>query len=160
MKISIIVAVSENNVIGCNGKIPWHIPEDLGHFKELTLSHHILMGRKTFESIGRPLPGRINLVVSSNLKYKPEGVSVFSTTHEAIEHAKYFGERELMVIGGESIYKEVLPMADTIYLTKIGKRYEGNVRFPEINKEDWSVISSELHSNNPDFEFQHLERRF
>lgn len=160
MKISIIVAVSENNVIGCNGKIPWHIPEDLGHFKELTLSHHILMGRKTFESIGRPLPGRINLVVSSNLKYKPEGVNVFSTTQEAIEHAKYFGERELMVIGGESIYKEVLPMADTIYLTKIGKRYEGNVRFPEINKEDWSVISSELHSNNPDFEFQHLERRF
>ena len=159
MKISIVVAISENGVIGRGKKIPWHIPEDLGHFKDITLGHHILMGRKTYESIGHPLPGRINLVVSSNTKFKPEGVSVFGSTSEAIEHAKYFGERELMVIGGESIYKDILPIADTIYLTRIGKRYEGNVRFPEIDKEEWTVISSELHSNNPDFEFQHLERR-
>lgn len=160
MKISIIVAVSENGVIGSNGKIPWHIPEDLGHFKRVTQGHHLLMGRNTFESIGHPLPGRINLIVSSNPMYKAEGAVVFGSTQEAIDFAKGAGERELMVVGGETVYKETLPLADTIYLTKIARRYEGNVHFPEINREEWITISSEPHSNDPDFEFQRLERRF
>lgn len=159
MKISIIVAVSENNVIGKDGKIPWHIPEDLKHFKEITMGHHIMMGRNTFESIGHPLPGRVNLVISSNPLYSPEGVSVFRSIEEAVVFAKTAGEDELIVIGGESIYKSMLPLADTIYLTKVSKSCEGNVYFPEINNEEWTTISLESHTENPDFEFRRLERR-
>lgn len=156
MKISIIVAVSENNVIGKDGKIPWHIPEDLKHFKEITMGHHIMMGRNTFESIGHPLPGRVNLVISSNPLYSPEGVSVFRSIEEAVVFAKTAGEDELIVIGGESIYKSMLPLADTIYLTKVSKSCEGNVisrklitkngppypwsrtpKTPTLNSDDW-----------------------
>jgi len=160
MKISIVVAVSENNVIGRDGKIPWqHIPEDMKHFQDITGNHCLLMGRKTLESIGHPLPERINLVLSSNPEYKPEGAIVFKTIQEAINFAENLDEQELMVIGGESIYRHILPIADTIYLTKITRRYEGDVHFPEINREEWIVKSLELHSNDPDFEFQHLERK-
>ena len=159
MKISIIVAVSENNVIGKDGKIPWYLPGDLKHFKEITTGHHIMMGRNTFESIGHPLPGRTNLVVSSKSSYSPEGVTVFKSVEDAIAFARSAGENELMVIGGASVYKSTLPLADTIYLTRISRSYEGNVCFPEINNEEWTTISLESNINNPDFEFKHLERK-
>ena len=159
MKISIIVAVAENGVIGSGGKIPWHIPEDLKHFKEVTIGHHIIMGRKTFESIGHPLPGRTNLVISSSDNYTPEGVKVFKTVEEGIEFARLSGEEELMVIGGESIYKKTLPLADNLYLTKVSEKYEGNVFFPEIKDGQWEIISLESHKNSPNFEFRHLERK-
>lgn len=117
------------------------------------------MGRNTFESIGVPLPGRTNLVISKNPNFHPEGVIVFDSVEKAVNFAKSRDEEELMVIGGESIYTSVLPIADTIYLTQVSGTYEGNAHFPKLAEENWVTISLEHHSNNPDFEFRHLERR-
>lgn len=161
MKISIIVAVSKNNVIGQGKKLLWHIPEDMKHFKEITTGHHILMGKTTYESIGRLLPGRVTLILSSNKDYKvPEGAHVFENEKDAVEFAMQNGEKELMIIGGGSIYRLFLPIADKIYLTKVLKEFKGDVTFPEINTDDWKEISKEVYQeSDPPFEFIELERK-
>ncbi len=152
MKISIIVAVAKNNAIGYKNKLPWHIPEDLKRFKEVTQGHHILMGRKTFESIGKPLPNRTNLVISRNKKLKIEGANIFDSIEKAINFAKKNNESELFIIGGEKIFSSLIEKTDTIYLTKVLKNYKGDAFFPKLSFSHWKVLSREKHYNsNPPF---------
>ncbi len=134
--IAQIVATSENNVIGNGGKIPWHISEDFKFFKKTTMGHAMLMGRKTFESLGGPLPGRMHLVVTRNKNYQPDGAVVFSTIEEALGHfQKVKGDHgdKLFIIGGGEIYRQTTDLCDEIYLTRVHKKAEGDVYFPEIS---------------------------
>ncbi|MDR0659842.1 MAG: dihydrofolate reductase [Prevotellaceae bacterium] len=145
--LSIIVAVAENNVIGCNNQLIWHISEDLKYFKRITSGHAVIMGRKTFESIGKPLPHRTNIVISKNAELKPEGATVVPSLEDAI--AKVNPQEENFIIGGGSIYREAMCLADKLYLTKIHHTYEGDTFFPEIGNE-WKEISRE--------DFEHGEK--
>ena len=160
MKISLIAAVSQNGVIGNGSKIPWHIPADFKHFKEITMGHHILMGKKTYESIGRILPGRTNIILSSDENFKVEGAFVFDSIDKALKFAENNGETELMIIGGGSIYGTFYPMADKIYLTKVLRDFGGDIKFPEIEMEKWKVESSQKHLDKEiPFEFLELVKR-
>lgn len=138
--ISLIVVHDLNRVIGKDNKMPWHIPNELAYFKEKTMGKAIVMGRSTFESIGRPLPGRLNIVITRNKSYESEGVTVVHSIEEAIEIANKHHE-EVMIIGGEQIFKEVLPYADLLYITLIQHEYEGDTYFP-IYEKDWEIIST------------------
>lgn len=141
MKISIIAAVSENEVIGRKGRVPWHLPEDLKRFKKITTGHHLIMGRKTYQSIGRPLPDRTSIVVSRNPKLKIKKCIVAHSLKEALRVAQDAGEKEAMVIGGQSIYNLALPLADRIYLTRIHHNFQGDTFFPKIDNKKWQEIS-------------------
>ncbi|MBI4411764.1 MAG: dihydrofolate reductase [Deltaproteobacteria bacterium] len=129
MTLSIIVAMSKNGVIGKDNKIPWHLSEDLKRFKKITMGHPIVMGRKTFESIGKPLPGRENIVITHNPKFCADGVRVVHGLDQAMKGYKL--DEEIFVIGGAEIYKSALPLADKVYLTRIEKEFEGDAFFPE-----------------------------
>lgn len=144
--ISIIVAVAENNVIGKDNSLIWHLPRDLKHFKETTSGHYILMGRKTFESNGKPLPNRTNVIITRDKNYKAEGCIVVYSLEDALKEAK--NDPEIFIIGGGVIYEMALPLTDRIYLTKIHHSFEGDTYFPEINMEDWSI--SEQRNFEPD----------
>lgn len=133
MLLSIIVAMAKNRVIGNKGKIPWHLPEDLKRFKQLTMGHPIIMGRKTFDSIGKPLPGRTNIVITRNKQFSAQGVVRADNLDDAIRKAG--GQNEIFVIGGAEIYREALPRADKIYLTLIEQEFEGDTFFPEVELE-------------------------
>lgn len=139
MTISIIVAVAENQVIGYNNQLLWHIKEDLQRFKSLTLGHHIIMGRKTYESIGKALPGRVSVIISRQDNFKAEGGIVVKTIDEAFEVAK--DDNEVFIIGGGEIYKQVLPMADRIYFTRVHASYPGDTFFPELDFLEWETES-------------------
>lgn len=159
MKISIIAAVSENNVIGSDNKLLWHIPNDLKRFKKLTTGHHILMGHKTYESIGRVLPERTNLVLSLKENYEIPGAFVFNEIDKAIKFAQDRNEEELFVIGGGMIYKALLPLTDKIYLTRVLRNYDGEITFANINPNEWKEIENEKHLNeDPPYEYKILER--
>jgi len=148
MKVALIVAVSRNNVIGRDNQLPWHLPEDLKYFKSVTMGKPILMGRKTFESIGRPLPGRTNIVITRDSEWTAEGVEV--VTH--IEAALVLGEKackstevdEIMVIGGAQIYRELLPLADRLYITKVEADVEGDAFFPQIDFQQWRQVDEKV----------------
>lgn len=151
MKLSLIAAVADNGVIGIKGKLPWKLPADLQYFKKVTMGHPIIMGRKTYESIGRPLPGRRNIVLSRIKHFSIPGCEVVSTLEAAL---KKFGEtEEVFVIGGESIYKEALPFADQLYLTQVHAQVEGDTYFPHYEKSAWKEISKEYHEANNDNEY-------
>ena len=137
--ISLIVAHDPNRVIGSNNKMPWHIPGDLAYFKEKTMNKAMVMGRKTYESIGRVLPGRMNIIVTRNPSYKVEGAEVVSTIDEAMELAKSYHE-EVMVIGGEQIFRAVMDQADRLYITYIKDVFEGDTFFPSYSEDDWILI--------------------
>lgn len=137
MILSIIVAMSQNGVIGKDNQLPWHLSEDLKRFKAITMGHPILMGRKTYESIGRPLPGRTNLVLSKQ-GFKSEGLQVMGTLGQVLD--LYPNEKEIFVIGGAQIYAQALPLADKIYLTRIEKEVEGDTFFPQVNWNDYQLI--------------------
>jgi len=139
MTISIIVAVAENQVIGFDNHLLWHISEDLKRFKCLTLGHHVIMGRKTYESVGKPLPGRINIVVSRQENLTVEGCLVAKSLEEALELAKQ--DSELFIIGGGDIYKQALPIADKIYFTRVHAGFPGDTFFPELNLSEWATES-------------------
>lgn len=141
MTISIIVAVADNNAIGLNNQLLWHISEDLKRFKSLTSGHHIIMGRKTFESIGKPLPNRTNIVISRNPNFKPEGCIVVCSLDEALVIAR--NEQEVFIIGGGEIYKQVLPLTDRIYLTRVHGSFPADTFFPELELMDWEVESTQ-----------------
>ena len=152
MHISIIVAVSDGWVIGKKKSLPWYIPADLKHFKEITMGHHIIMGQLTHESIGKPLPGRTNIVLSVDAKYKSKGSLIAHSLDEALDFAKNANENEVFIIGGASVYKQAIGIADKIYLTRIHHRFIGDVYFPEIDFSKWKQISCEKHEsdiNNP-----------
>jgi dihydrofolate reductase len=149
MEISIVVAVSDNNAIGAGGALLWHLPKDMQYFKEVTTGHHVLMGRKTWESIPakfRPLTNRVNIIVTRQKDFKAEGAIVVRSLDEGIEIAKKAGEQELMVIGGGEIYKQVFPKANKVYLTKVHATFvDADAFAPDILNEDWKVASTETH---------------
>lgn len=163
MKISLIAAVAENNVIGYKNRLPWRLPADFKHFKEITMGHHLIMGQNTFESIGRPLPGRQTVILSLEKDYKKPGCKTSNSIEEALKIAKDNGEKEVMIVGGSSVYKQFLPISNKIYLTKIHHRFEGDAFFPEIDMNEWKTTSEEKHNTdakNPyPYDFIVLERR-
>jgi dihydrofolate reductase len=142
--VGIVVAVSENNVIGKDNQLVWHLPADLKHFKNTTMGHPILMGRKTFESIGKPLPGRKSIVITRQEDYKAEGCLIAHTVQEAIEKAKELDD-QVYIIGGAEVYKQALPYVDTIELTKIHHSFDGDTYFPAIKDEEWKIEAKEEH---------------
>ena len=167
MQLSIMVAAASNGVIGRNNSLPWHLPGDLQYFKRVTMGKPVVMGRKTFESIGRPLPGRTNVVVSRDPHYAAEGVKVVASLDAALELAADIatinGVDELVVIGGEQIYREALPMAQRLYLTEVHADVQGDAVLPPIRWDEWREISRERHaangSNPYDYSFVVFERR-
>lgn len=156
--IALIVAMSKNRVIGNKGSIPWHLPDDFKHFKDLTSGHTVIMGRKTFESIGRPLPDRKNIIVTSQAEYSAPGCEVATSLISAIQ-----ANPEAFIIGGESLYKESLPIADKVYLTEVETTCEGDTFFPEISDTEWKLIEEEFHANDAKhsyaFTFKTYDRR-
>ncbi|CAJ1895700.1 MULTISPECIES: type 3 dihydrofolate reductase [Aeromonas] len=145
MKISMIAAMAHDRVIGKDNQMPWHMPADLAHFKRVTLGKPVLMGRKTFESIGRPLPGRRNLVISRNPDYQADGIEVVGSVEAALALLADNEVAEVMVIGGGHLYAELLPKADCLYLTRIELEVEGDTRFPAFADEQWQCVEREVH---------------
>jgi len=146
MSISIIVAMAANRTIGINNTLPWRCPEDLKHFKSLTMGHHIIMGRKTFDSIGKPLQGRTTVVVSRNPALEIEGCIVTHSLKKAI--AACAGDTEIFVVGGAELYAQALPLASTLYITEIRQEIQGDAHFPAIDKTVWHEITREKHSQS------------
>lgn len=163
MQISMIAAMAHDRVIGLDNQMPWHLPADLAHFKRVTLGKPVLMGRKTFESIGRPLPGRRNLVISRNPDYQADGVEMVSSVEVALARLQGEGVEELMVIGGGHLYAQLLPRADRLYLTRIDLAVEGDTRFPAFDDGRWQLVESEPHAadeKNPHpYRFETWQRR-
>lgn len=161
MKISLIVAVAENGIIGTGGTMPWHITEDFAHFKAVTLGHSVVMGRKTYESIGRPLPRRRNIVITRNADLRIEGCEMATSLESAVAMCE--GEEEIFVIGGGEIYRQAMPLAHKLYITHVGMRAEGDTRFPEIDSAVWQEVGREEFERGRDFEhpfsFVDYERR-
>jgi dihydrofolate reductase len=160
MKLSIIVAISENHVIGRDGGLPWHLSADLKNFKRLTMGHPIIMGRKTYDSIGRPLPGRTSIVITRQDTYQPDGVETVGTIADALKHAK--PSDEAFVIGGAEIYRLSLPLADRLHITRVHATVEGDVVFPDLDPEEWQLQNAESHDaderNDFAFTFETYER--
>ena len=143
-RISIIVAMAKNRVIGVANTLPWHLSADLRRFKALTMGHHIIMGRRTFESIGRLLPGRTSVVVTRNPGFRFEGVLTARNLPDALKVCA--GEEEVFVIGGEQIFRYALPLASRIHATEIARDYEGDTRFPAIDRLQWRETGAETFS--------------
>lgn len=159
--ISMIVATDRNGLIGKDNDMPWRLPEDLSYFKKITTGSTVVMGRNTFESIGKPLPNRENIILTRNSDYRVEGCRTISS----IEALKGMAEKEeeIFVIGGANIYKQALPFTETLYLTYIDEVFEGDTYFPEIDENDWKMVSEEKgvkNEKNPyDYFFRVYKRR-
>ncbi|MFK7830032.1 MAG: dihydrofolate reductase [Congregibacter sp.] len=154
LPIALIVAAAENDVIGRNNALPWKLPADLAHFKRRTLGKPILMGRRTYDSIGRPLPGRSNIVISRDEAYQPKGVEVVRSVEAALSLAESLalvdGAEELMVIGGSQIYAATLPRAQRLYMTRVHSRPEGDAFLPAIDWSLWSECARQEHTAQGD----------
>ena len=161
MRVALIAALADNRVIGRDNQLPWRVPADLKHFKALTMGKPIIMGRKTWESIGRPLPGRDNIVVTRAADYRAEGCQVVHSVAEALQAAA--DADEAMIIGGANLYEQTLDVADRLYLTQIRAEVEGDARFPVIDRQAWREIECESHPaderNEFAYDFVVLERR-
>jgi dihydrofolate reductase len=142
-RISIIVAMARNRVIGVNNTLPWHLPADLKHFKELTMGHHIVMGRKTYESIGRPLPGRTSVVITRNVNNAVPGVIVVNSLEAAI--AACGNDEEIFVIGGAELYRQAIGLADRIYMTEIDADISGDAHFTDLDHKLWKEAGRDSH---------------
>ena len=164
MRISIIAAVADNGVIGRGGKLPWHLADDLRRFKRLTMGHTIVMGRRTWESIGRRLPGRRIIVVSRRTDYhaEVEGIAVAASLDAALQQAEAGGDEEAFVIGGAELYREALARADQLYLTSVLADVAGDTHFPDIDWNEWCLLEAEEHhadaNNDHPFSFEVYER--
>ena len=160
MRIALIAALAENRVIGRDKQLPWHISADLKHFKALTMGKPIVMGRKTWESIGRPLPGRKNIVITRDTAYQAEGCQVVHSIEQALDAAA--GSDELMIIGGAGLYQQTLGLADRLYLTRVRAEVDGDTWFPEIDLQQWHEVACESHradeNNEHDYDFIILDR--
>lgn len=166
LPLSLIAALAENRVIGIDNSMPWHLPGDFKYFKATTLGKPIIMGRKTWDSLGRPLPGRLNIVVSRQAGLTLEGAEVFATLEAAIERADAWAREEnaeeLMLIGGAQLYELGLAQADRLYLTRVGLDPEGDAFFPEVDEATWRMTSSVEHpasAETPSYAFEVWERR-
>ena len=149
LPVCLIAALADNRVIGRDNQLPWHLPADLKHFKALTLGKPIIMGRKTWDSLGRPLPGRLNLVVSRQAGLQLEGAEVFASLDQALARASEWaseqGVDELMLIGGAQLYEQALAQAARLYLTRVVLQPEGDAWFPAFSEQDWSLVETEAH---------------
>jgi dihydrofolate reductase len=144
MTLSIIVAISANNVIGTDNQLPWHLPADLQYFKSLTVDHPILMGRKTYDSIGRPLPKRTNIVITRDQSFHHDGLQIAHSIDEAIDFCKEKNYNEVFIIGGDTIYNQTIHLADKLYITRVDTHIEkGTAFFPLIDMNQFKLISSE-----------------
>lgn len=161
MIISIIVAKSINNVIGKNNKLLWHLPDDLNNFKKLTTNHHVIMGRKTFESIGKPLPNRTNVIITKDIHYEAEGCIIVYSINDAIEYCKLNNETEAFVIGGGATYEQFFDMATKFYITEVKCKIDGDTYFPLIDNSKYNQIEKiEYYKNEKhlfDFDIMTLE---
>lgn len=166
MKISLIAAVAANGVIGRNNGLPWHLPADLHLFKTLTMGHFLIMGRRTWESFAHPLPGRRIVVLTRRPDWQPageaEGVEAARSLEESLERAREAGDPEAFVAGGTEVFREALPRADRIYLTRVEAEVPGDTYFPEFDVAGWKIIEEEHHEADADhlypFTFQILDR--
>ncbi|MDR2760943.1 MAG: dihydrofolate reductase [Rickettsiales bacterium] len=155
MIISLIAAIGKSNQLGMRGSIPWHLGDDLKNFKKLTSGHAALMGRKTFESIKRPLPNRTNIIITGNRNFSVEGCKIFSSIGDGIDFARNSGEEELFVIGGGEIYDRCLRsnLADKMYLTRVDFDGEADVFFPHFDSGDWEILEEKKFQKNQDNDF-------
>jgi dihydrofolate reductase len=158
-RISIIVAMARNRTIGVNNTLPWRCPEDLKHFKTLTMGHHMIMGRKTYESIGRPLPGRTTVVVSRNRSLTIEGCIVTDSLPAALTACT--NDAQIFIVGGADIYAQSIQLANTLFVTEVQKDVAGDACFPEFDRSAWKEMSREIHyQENPEpLEFHFVEYR-
>ena len=160
-KLSIIVAISANNAIGKDNQLLWHLPADLKHFKEITSGHTIIMGRKTYESIGKPLPNRRNIVITRQEDLTIAGVEIVHSLADAVTLCEK--DLELFIIGGAEIYQHALPETNRIYLTTVHKDYDADVFFPQLTVNDWTTVNQEYHEtdekNSVAYTFSTLERK-
>ena len=147
--INIIVAIAENGVIGDKNRLLWHISEDLRNFKRITSGHPVIMGRKTYESLGRPLPNRTNVVITRS-EILIEGCTVAHSLDEAV--GMFPVDEEIFIIGGAQIYEQALPIADRFYLTRVGRAYDGDTRFPEWDESEWRLVSREQFDRGENFD--------
>ncbi len=142
MIVTLIVAMSRDGTIGDKGKIPWHLSEDLRRFKQVTMGCPIIMGRKTYESIGKPLPGRENIILTRNVRFEaPDGTIIFSNLDEAITYCRAKNTSQIFVIGGSEVYRQALPIADRLLLTRVHRDVRGDKKFPEYDSSLWREIS-------------------
>jgi dihydrofolate reductase len=144
MSVNLIVAMAKNRAIGIHNRMPWHLPADFAWFRKNTMGHPVIMGRKTFESIGKPLPGRRNMVISRNPDWRAEGCEVFTSLDAALGTCAATGQ--VFVIGGATLYREALPVADHLYLTEVDASPEGDTFFPALPSEQWREASREHHA--------------
>lgn len=160
--LSAIVAMDENRVIGLDNKMPWHLPADLKHFKTVTAGHPVLMGRKTFHSIGKPLPNRTNIILTRDPQFSAQDCLVVSQIEVALSMANELDQNEVFVIGGAEVYRQLLPRVQRLYLTIVHHQFHGDTFFPEWKAEEWREISREKHAaddnNRYDYTFLILER--
>ena len=166
LPLAMIAALADNHVIGFDNRMPWHLPADLKHFKAITLGKPIIMGRKTWDSLGRPLPGRLNLVVSRQPDLQLEGAETFTDLDSALTRAEQWareqGVDELMLIGGAQLYAQALPQAQRLYLTRIEASPEGDAFFPDYDQAEWQCIDSQAHpaeGDAPAYRFETWQRR-
>lgn len=165
--VAMIAAVGDNGIIGSDGAIPWRLPTDFAHFKRTTMGKPLIMGRRTFESIGKPLPGRTNIVVTRQSGYQPDGVLVFHSLAGALDHAQQIaaadGVDEVMIGGGGEIYREAMPLAERLYVTHVAVSPSGDARFPLIDPKQWEVEAepelSRTERDSADFTVKVYRRR-
>jgi dihydrofolate reductase len=160
MRRSLIVAAAENGVIGVDNRLPWRLPADLQRFKQLTMGHHLIMGRKTYESIGRPLPGRITVVLSRSAGVDVPGVQVARLLDEAFAQAAARHDEEPFVCGGADVYRQAIGACDRCYLTVVERQYTGDAIFPGLGTDEWALVASEPHGDSePPYRFETWDRR-
>ena len=152
--VSLIVAIANNHVIGVNNTLPWHLPEDLKRFRALTMGHHIIMGRKTYESLGRLLPGRTTVIVTRNKDYGVEGALIANSLAEAITLCK--NDDEVFVIGGAELYKDALKLANKLYVTQIDLEVQGDAFFPAFDTTEWKETLREVHTSAQGLSFNYI----
>jgi len=157
-RICLIAALAANRVIGRNNALPWHLPADLKRFKALTMGHPVVMGRKTYESIGKPLPGRRNLVITRNRDYGAPGCEIVHSLDEAIAACR--GDQEIFIIGGAELYRESLARAHCLEFTEIRAAFEGDATFPEFSLAQWRETGREIHSNEAGIPFRYDFTRY
>lgn len=165
LRLSLLVAMARNRVIGRNNKLPWHLPADLKHFKFLTMGKTIVMGRKTYESIGKPLPGRVNIIITRQAGYEVPGATVVSSIDDALLMCEKIRSinGENFIIGGEELYRQTLKICQRIYITEIQRDFEGDVYFPEVDPNEWKETQRDKHISendaNLEYHFVVLDRK-
>ncbi len=149
MTVSIIVAVSQNDVIGKDNQLPWHLPADMKYFKETTTGHHIIMGRKTYEALGKPLPNRTNIIITRQTDFTVSGCVVVNDLQSALDYAKNQGETECFIIGGGDIFIQAMVWTERLYITRIAHEFDGDTFFPHLETNDWKLVKEERHMPDP-----------